>query len=182
MSVITCVCRLRPLTRAQPKSMCVIRGRLTDRPVGVPRVVFGRATCACTYIGPLVSSAPSVITSSSLLFSSCPGWALTRPLVSPHRRVVARPPPGSAPSAEGRRSGGTVPAHFPFHFLLFFLCLRVLIGLCWPTYLSSVHVRNMFACVLYLRIALAAPLHSSRPSSAFRAARRPLVFLCASRR
>ena len=41
-----------------------------DRPVGVSRVVFGSATRACNYIGPLVSSVPSVIKSSSLLIQS----------------------------------------------------------------------------------------------------------------
>ena len=67
LSVIMFVCRLRPLSRALPKSMCVIRGRLTDRPVGVPRVVIGRATRAGTYIRLLLSSAPSAFTSSSRL-------------------------------------------------------------------------------------------------------------------
>ena len=154
LSVITFVCRLRPLTRAQPKSMCVIRGRLTDRPVGVPRVVFGRATRACTYIGPLVSSAPSVITSSSRL-----------PLVS--FRLIVRPsgptysgprvvPPSRCGSPWAKPLGCRPPLRWhcscSFTFYFFFLAPRI-IGLCWPTYLSCVHVRNILARVLYSRIA-----------------------------
>ena len=151
--------------------MCVIRGCLTDRPMGVHRVYFGRATRACTYIGPLVSSAPSVIKSSSPLgpvsIASCPGWALFQPWCGPTLGLwlgpLGRPP----------RLKATVPVALLVLTLLFFFllsssCLRVLITHCWPTYLCCVCVSNMFAYVLYLRIALAAPclpLASPLPSA-----------------
>ena len=122
-----------------------------DLPLGVPRVGFGRATRACTYV-PLSSLLNPVLKSSHVssrlrlvslahvrLCSSL--WALP-----PFEHVVPR---GPAPSPEGRRSGSTVPAS---PFFLFFL----------SSLLCRLHIRNVLAYVLYVScLPLAAPPSSS---------------------
>ena len=69
-------------------------------------------------------------------------------------------------------------------FLLIYFLLSLLVSAYYRPLLA--HLRNVFVYVIYspayyTRVSpLAGPLESSRLSSAFRAARRPLVFLCAT--